>query len=303
MVPVAPAALEHLDPAAAGPPPVGAVAAAVALAQPQQPGPALPVDAAEALQALVGGLQGEVEPGPAQVGEVAVVLLDLGHEPPPAGLRLDQDVVASGDGVVGDVLEPGPAAPVLADQAVAGRAGRQLGRDPADVGPVVEHHVEAVLPGQDAAGLQPPAGRRRKQGGQLGLPLQDEPPRHPLHPGACRTRTGRCRGSRAWYAQTGRCRGSRAWRTRTRRNWGPFWEGSRSAGRGRVVVHRPRGAVPGQPGSSPRRTRPGGRGVGRPAGSGRCRSASARSGRCPRPSPRRAAARAARGRCATPRRW
>jgi len=173
---VAQATREHLDPAAAGPPALRPVPAPVPLAQAEQEGPAVAVGAGEALQPLVEAVQGELEPGAAQVAEAFVVLLDLGHEALAAGPGLDQDVEAAGGRVVGDVLEAVAAAAGLADQAGAVRRC-QRGRDAGDVGCVVEDHVAAAVAGQDAAGLEP-AARVREQGGELGLPRQDQPPLH-----------------------------------------------------------------------------------------------------------------------------
>src|SRR5215203_5565997 len=44
--------------------------------------------------------------------------------------------------------------------------------------------------------------------------------------------------ARTWHGGSGRLRW--AGRTPTRGSWGPYWEGSRSAGGGDVVVHSPR---------------------------------------------------------------
>src|SRR4029453_10670895 len=104
----------------------------------------------QAVQPLVGPLQREVQPGPPQVPEALVVLLDLGHEAPAPGLGLDQHVEMPAGGVVGDVLEPGTTTTALADEPVPGRPRRQPGLDPADVWRVVEDNAEAAF------GRQPP---------------------------------------------------------------------------------------------------------------------------------------------------
>ena len=139
---------------------------------PSRYGAAGPTDAGQALEALVGPLQRDVEPSRRQRPQVAVELVDLGHEPGPAPHRLDQKEEPPVGRVVGDVLVADRAVR-LPDQRRPRVARAQPRVDPGDVRQVVEDHPVPAVVGEHTAGLVP-AAAVSDQVGDLGLRQQPQ---------------------------------------------------------------------------------------------------------------------------------
>src|ERR1022692_2837622 len=149
------AAVKDLYPPAAGDAALGASFAFVAFAKPKQVAPPIAVHARQALQALVGPVEREVQPCRRHITEVSVVLLHFGHEAlRPPGQGFDQHIEAIGLAIVCDVLKSSAVAVVLLDDAVALRA-QEPGADARDAGQVVENDVEGAVFGEDPARLEP----------------------------------------------------------------------------------------------------------------------------------------------------